>query len=197
MRPDRSKEVALAHRLLAAFLGLGALLLGAAPAFAQDPDQIQVQLADGSSLLLRSWALTYEYQSSRRGEGAALGGTARREARDLWIGKKVVPLAGQALELQYADAMQEVDGQAVKVQVARGFVLVAKDGKRSTLKPDPPHPDLLLPDAEGRLVQARSLDLRGETIGGTRREFCLMSYSPYVQCASAADQRVVKLQVRP
>jgi hypothetical protein len=44
------------------------------------------------------------------------------------------------------------------------------------------------------IVQPRSLDVRGETLTGTRRDVCVMSYSPLVECGSAPKDRVVKLE---
>jgi hypothetical protein len=44
------------------------------------------------------------------------------------------------------------------------------------------------------LVQARSLDLHGQTLTGTRRSFCILSYSALVQCYDTVGQQVVKLE---
>jgi hypothetical protein len=172
------------------------VLLAVRPAHPESP-ALQVHLADGTSLQLRSWTFSYEYQAFRRGEGALLRDRARRETNDLWLGKKVLPLGTQTLELLYVEEMRIVEGEPTKVPVARALVLVSAAGKRNKEKAEPPHPDLLLPDAGGRIVQARALDLRGETLGGTKREFCLLSYSSLVECPGAADQRVVKLQLQP
>ena len=168
-----------------------------APVSALENPAIQVHLADGTSLLLLSWTFSYEYQSWRSGEAPTLGSTARRDAKEIWTGKKAISLGSQALEVQYVDQLREVDGKPAKVPIARGFVLVSGDGKRSSLKAEPPHQDLLAPDAGGRVVQARAMDLRGQTIGGTQREFCLLSYSSLVECPAAADQRVVRIKPQP
>jgi len=176
---------------------LFAVLTFASTLLAEQSGPIVVHLADGTNLLLRSWSFTYEYASGRRGEPPTLASTAHREARDLWAGKKAIPLIGRTLEIRYAQENQVVEGTLQKVPVARGFVLVSREGKRESLKADPPHQDLLAPDAAGRLVQARALDLHGETIGGTQREFCLLSYSLLVECPVQADQRVVKIQFQP
>ncbi len=126
----------------------------AAPASALENPAIQVHLADGTSLLLLSWTFSYEYQSWRSGEAPSLGTTARRDTKELWTGKKAIPLGSQALELQYVDRMREVDGQAAKVPIAHGFALVSGDGKRNSIKAEPPHPDL--PTCEDRRSGARS-----------------------------------------
>lgn len=148
-------------------------------------------------MLLLSWTFSYEYETRPRGELSTLASTGRRDAKDIWTGRKTFPLGRQTIELQYADQTRAVDGQLAKVPIARGFVLVSADGKRNTVKAEPPHQELLAPDAEGRLVQARAMDLRGQTIGGTRREFCLFSYSALVECPVAADQRVVRIKLQP
>lgn len=176
---------------------LVALLALAASLPAEETGPILVQLADGTNLLLRSWSFSYEYAAWRKGEAPNLGSTARRDTRDLWVGKKSVPLAGQVLELEYAEEGRAVEGELRRVPVARGFALVSAESKRSKLKAEPPHSDLLAPEAQGRIVQARALDLRGETIAGTRREFCLLSYSSLVECPTEADQRVLRIQFRP
>jgi hypothetical protein len=161
------------------------------------PGTIQVQLADGTSILLQSWSFSYEYVSWAKGEPPNVGNAARHEAKELLVGKKAIPLEAQTLEVRYEDASRVVEGEATKVPVARGLVLLGKDRKRSEIKPEPPHVELLLADRSGRTVQARALDLRGETMGGTRREFCLLSYSPLVECPTEADQRVVRIQFDP
>ena len=186
----------LSLALPAALVSLMALLVPA-PAAALESPAIQVHLADGTSLLLLSWTFSYEYETRPRGEASTLGSTARRDAKDLWTGRKTLPLGSQTIELQYADQTRVVDGQLAKVPIARGFVLVSGDGKRNTVKAEPPHQDLLAPEAAGRLVQARAMDLRGQTIGSTRREFCLLSYSALVECPVAADQRVVRIKLQP
>jgi hypothetical protein len=189
------RRFALSLALRAALVSLLALMVPA-PAPALENPAIQVHLADGTSLLLLSWTFSYEYQSWRSGEATSLGTTARRDAKELWTGKKAISLGSQALELQYVDRMREVDGQAAKVPIARGFALVSGDGKRNSIKAEPPHQDLLAPEAGGRIVQARAMDLRGQTIGGTQREFCLLSYSSLVECPAAADQRVVRIKLQ-
>ena len=158
---------------------------------------MEVELADGTHLLLRSWTFSYEYSLSRRGEPTSLPSIARRDANDLWSGKKPILSSGQTLIVQYNEEQREVDGERRRVPIARSFGIVGADGKKATVKPEPPHPDLLAPDSGGRLVQARSVDLHGETIAGTRREFCLLSYSVLVECSGQADQRVVKIRFQP
>lgn len=178
-----------------------AVLALASQAAGEGGETILVHFADGSSVPLRSWSLSYEYSAWRRGESPALGATASKEAKEIWVGKRAIPVAGLTLDIQYSqlERGQEVEGEIrpVVVAVATGLTLVAADGKKTVLKPDPPHRDLIAPGAEGTMVQARSLDLRGETLTGTKRDLCLLSYSALVQCLSEADQRVVKIQFPP
>ena len=179
-----------------------AWLASAGPAPAQEPagagpETIMVHLADGTSLLLRSWSFSYEYASWAKGQAPTHGNTDRRETRDLWVGKKALALADQTLEIEYGEERRVVDGEPRNVPVARGLALVSREGKRTKQKGEPPHRDLLLPEARDRLAAARALDVRGETIGGTRREFCLLSYTPLVQCPTESDRRVERIQFRP
>ena len=168
--------------------------------FAEDPQTstVVVTLGDGTTLPLAAWSLSYEYQVTPQGGTATFGATARREARDLFLGKKSVPTAGSVLEIQYRqyEQSEQVDGQqqTVKVAVATGLVLTAA-GKKTDLHLEPPHKDLLVPvGAEKGLVQARALDLTGMTLTGTRRSFCLLSYTAQVECHPPAPERVVKLE---
>ena len=55
--------------------------------------------------------------------------------------------------------------------VAREVTVATAGGKTITARVEPPHRDLLAPAADkSTMVMARSLDLRGEGITGTRRE---------------------------
>src|SRR5713226_4058226 len=61
-----------------------AVLALASEAAAEGGETILVHFADGSSLPLRSWSLSYEYSAWRRGESPALGTIARKEAKEIW-----------------------------------------------------------------------------------------------------------------
>ena len=124
--PEWHNEGSLSHcegglplslALPAALVSLLALMVPA-PAAALESPPIQVHLADGTSLMLLSWTFSYEYQTWRRGEAPTLGSTTRRDANELWTGKKATPLGSQTLELQYVDRLREVDGLAAKDRVA-------------------------------------------------------------------------------
>jgi hypothetical protein len=180
--------------------GLVALSAAGVSALAEDPQSssVVVTLGDGTTLPLVSWSLSYEYQVTPQGGTAAFGATTRREARDLFVGKKSVPTSGGVLEIQYRqyEQSEQVDGQAqtVKVAVATGMALTA-GGKKTELHLEPPHKDLLVPQgAEKGVVQARALDLTGMTLTGTKRSFCLLSYAAQVECHPPPAERVVKLE---
>jgi hypothetical protein len=190
----------MTKKALSPALALAALLLVARPAAPQGgPGQVIVHLADGTTLPLNSWSLSYEYQAYKEGTQPGFAQPTRRESADFWSNKKVFGMAGGSLEIQYRlyDKPVEVDGQSQKGQgaVVTGLVVNAA-GKRSELKREPPAKELLMPGGthKGLIVQARSLDVRGETLTGTRRDFCVMSYSPLVECSAAPKDRVVKLE---
>jgi hypothetical protein len=124
----------------------------------------------------------------------------RRNTTEIWVGKKTFPMAGSVLEIQHRvyERQVEVEGQMQKGlgAVVTGMVVTAA-GKRNQLKFEPPSKELLMPEgSKGLMVQARSLDVRGETLTGTKRDFCAVSYSPLVECNAAPSGRVVKLEIQ-
>jgi hypothetical protein len=186
-------------RALFPALTLAALLALPRPAASDGPGQVIVHLADGTTLPLNSWSLSYEYQAFKEGTPPGFSQPTRRESSEFWSSKKTFPMPGGSLEIQYRvyERAVEVDGQMQKGQgaVVTGIV-VNSAGKRSELKLEPPHKELLMPGGahKGMIVQPRSLDVRGETLTGTKRDFCVMSYSPLVECGAAPKDRVVKLE---
>jgi hypothetical protein len=166
-------------------LALVALLSVASPGHAREDERppLTVFFADGSSQPLGGWAFSYEYSSWRKGETPAQGSLARKESTELLIGKKVVPMAGLVLEIEYAGA------------TARAIVAVDKDGKRNPLKTEPPASDVLVPQTgKDMVMQVRGLDLQGQTLTGSKRLYCLLSFTALVECAPDPDQRVVKIR---
>jgi hypothetical protein len=167
------------------------------PAGAQDSGGagIVVTFADKTSLPLTSWSLSYEYETSREG---TLPVTARRESRDLLVGKKDLPTAGGVLEISYREYERMSGGdepQKETVGVVTGLAFTS-GGKKSSLRVEAPHKDLLVPPeaAKGLAIQARGLDLTGMTLTGAKRSFCLLAYSPQVECSPPASDRVVKIE---
>jgi hypothetical protein len=159
-----------------------------------------VHFADGSSVPLRNWTLSYEYLTWNKGESPARGQSARREGMDLWIGRRALPLAGAVLTIAYGETRREtlVDGrpQPILSSTARE-VTVAAGGDSVKVKVEPPD-RLFLAGGAPKSVNliARSVDLRGEGITGTRREVCLLSYSTLVDCGSSPADQVVKVELR-
>jgi hypothetical protein len=179
--------------------GLVLLACGAPAVALQERPPITVTLADGTTVALRGWTLSYEYLTWRHGTSQALAQAERRDTADLWLGKRATPTVGTTVELKYGqfEREAEVDGevQKVTVPVARELIVLAADGKKTSLKPEPPSRDLLMPDGgKGLMVLPRSLDLRGETLTGTRREFCLVSFSSLVECSASPDHQVLKVE---
>lgn len=177
------------------------LLLPAAATSQSSKGLLIVHLADGTSLPLTSWSLSYEYLSWKQGTARGFSQPSRSAASELWVGKKAFPIPGSGLEIQYRvyERQVEIDGQPQKLPAAVVTAIVLNvDGKRTELKPEPPAKDLLLPgdSSKGLTVQARSLDVRGETLTGTKRDFCVMSYSSLVECSAAPGSRVVKLEIQ-
>jgi len=156
-----------------------------------------VYFADGSNMPLASWSLSYEYDASAPGTARAFGSTSRRESHDLFSGKKALPTAGAVLQVQYREyeQSQEVDGEtkSVKVTVATGLTLT-QGGKKSELKLEAPSKEFLLPQGDKGMARALGLDLQGSTLTGTKRSFCLVSYSFDVECHPSASDRVVKVE---
>lgn len=184
--------------MLVAAATLAAGVIAAAPPDAADRPPIVVRLGDGTTVPLRQWTFSYEYFSWPQGGAQADGTAGRREGGDLWMGKKVVPLKGSTLQIEYdtVERERDVDGQTrnVKVPLARALKLVAGD-KASTFKLEPPHRDLIAPDVDKRqVVVARSLDLRGESLTGTKMDFCLVSYSTLVECGESPEHQVLQIE---
>lgn len=159
---------------------------------------VVVHLADGTSLPLREWSLSYEYMAWPAAGSQASGTTARREARTIWVGKKQIDVAARVLELEHrmipSDPGEGFSGPP-EIPVVSQLRLSSPDGRREELKLEPPHRDLLLPGGgKNVVVLARSLDLRGVTLTGTRRELCVVSYTRLIECGVQRDGRVVKLE---
>ena len=189
--------------------GVVILVLLAAGAAAQDPPagdppaadvrSALVTFADGNTLPLRNWTLSYDYVAWERGRSPASAVPARRDSDRLWLAKRAVPLAGADLSIAHGELSREmlVDGrpQPILSSAAREVTVKAADGKTVKLKVEPPHRDVLAPGGgKNTMVMARSLDLRGEGITGTRREVCLLSFTSLVECGGTPADQVVKVE---
>jgi hypothetical protein len=177
------------------------LAAGLPPLAAADAEPpVVVHLADGSSVPLREWTFSYEYATRAARAPAVPETTARRQTRELWLGKKRLDPAGLTVEIEYRMLAND-PGEGVigppEIPVASRLRLRKPDGRDDEVKLEPPHRDLLRPDAKGASVVARSLDLHGTTFTGTRRELCVLSYTMMVQCGVERGGRVVKLEFPP
>ncbi len=175
------------------------LALAALPALAQETGPAILSFADGSSMPLQNATLSYEYQSWKQGTTQFQAPSVRKETRDLLLGKKVYSVAKQKLEIVYTpqNREREVAGKPriVKVNVASGLALIGADGKRTLFKLEPPVKEAFLPDAEkNTLFALRTLDLRGQTLTGTKRELCLVSFTSLVECPDDAAQQVTRIE---
>jgi hypothetical protein len=156
---------------------------GMADADAPDRGSIVVTLGDGTTVPLRNWSLSYEYALYRQGTSPMSAPAARTEAADLFVGKRTLPTAGQTLSIAY-------EGTRPK-----DMTLAGSDGRKSTLKIEPPAREMLVASPEkGTAVMPRSLDVTGETVTGTHRDFCVLSYTAVVECGAAPADRVVKIE---
>jgi hypothetical protein len=193
----RGSPAFISAALLAAAVVAAGSAVAAPPEPAEAPPAV-VRLADGSSVPLRQWSLSYEYFSWPQGGAQTDGTAARREGSELWIGKKIIPLKGATLQIEYdtIERERDVDGQTRSVQVPapRAMKLVAA-GKATKLKVEPPHRELMAPNVDKKLmVIARSLDLRGESLTGTKMDFCLLSYSTLVECGEGPEHQVMQVE---
>jgi hypothetical protein len=187
--------------LLAVALLLAASSVGAQTAAPQDKPVI-VQLGDGSSQPLRAWNLVYDYIAWKQGTPQMLAQPSLKKAAELWAGKKVIPVAGTTLELSYGELSREIEVegrvQRVLIPIAQKLTLTEASGKKSEMKIEAPHRDLLLPGGDKTMhLMPRSLDLVGETLTGTKRSFCILSYTSLVECAQNPSEQVVKLSFQP
>jgi hypothetical protein len=192
-------EAALAT-LTALFLAQLATRPTATPTPAGEGEHtVLVRLADGTAFPLRAWSLSYELGSWPRGSSPAFAAVRRVESTDVIVGGKRVPVTGSSLELKYQQVPQsrEVDGEVrtVQVPIAREIAITGPDGRRQSLKVEPPRVDQLQPGLDkDQTVQLRSLDLMGETLTGTKRQLCLLSYTSLVECSETPAQQVLKLE---
>jgi hypothetical protein len=159
---------------------------------------VVVHLADGGSLPLREWSLSYEYVAWPAGSSQAFGTAARRETHELWTARKRLDTSGLVMELEHRMVpYQPGDGMSgpPEIPTVSRLRLLWPGGRQDDVRPEPPHRDLLLPGGVRDVtVQARSLDLRGVTLAGTRRDLCVLSYTSLVQCGVERAGRVVKIE---
>jgi hypothetical protein len=184
--------------VLAAFSSVAAL------AAAQDAEParpaIIVETADGNQLPLQDWRLSYDYVTWAKGGSPALGSSSTKDASVIVIGKKSVPFVGSTLEIAYREMDREVEAadgtvQKVKVGIPSEITVRPASGSPVKLKVEVPDRGILLPDVgKDQNVMARSLDLSGVTLTGTRKTFCLVSFTSLVECGLQPADRVVRVR---
>ena len=188
---------------LAVILLLAALLAAAGPARAADapPDRgtVVVTTEDGSTVPLHGWSLSYEYGLAKAGVSPLFAPTARKAAWDLYVGKKPLPTTGQVLTITYSETMRSTESdtgvKTERVKTPKELTLTGADGRKNTYKVEPPARELLVESLEkGTMLMARTLDVVGETVTGTKKDFCLVSYTAVVECGGTAADRVVKVE---
>ena len=171
---------------LLSILGLAsALLLSPLHARAQDEltSVATLHLADGSTVALVQWKLTYEFVSWKAKEPVSTAKPQVRENPMLVLGKKSYPVKGDTLTLTH------VEGDDV-VRVASMNLKKVGD-----LKVDNPARESIAADLEkDRFYQARSVDISGRTLSGIERSFCVASFSALVECGGTRTTRVVKIE---
>ena len=166
-------------------LGLASVLM-LSPLGAQAQEELSsvatLHLADGTSVALIEWKLTYEFVTWRAKEPVSTAKPQVRENPLLILGKKTYPVKGDSLTLKHLEG-----GDTVRV-VSMNL------GKTGELKVENPARDVLAPDLDkDRIYQPRSLDISGKTLGGMDRSFCLVSFSALVECGGTQTTRVVKI----
>lgn len=195
MRSRRLRSLAVLIATLAAAPGSAAT---DAPA---DQGTIVVTLEDGTTVPLRNWTLSYEYGMAKAGVSPLFAPTARKSTSELYVGKKTFPTAGQTLTIAYTESMRSTESdtgvKTERIKTPRELTLVGADGRKSTFKIEPPVREMLVPTLEkGMTVMARTLDVIGETVTGTKKDFCVLSYTAVVECGGTAADRVVRVDFK-
>ncbi len=166
-------------------LSLALLLISSpAPKAAQDElaSVATLHLADGTSVALVDWKLTYEFTTWRPKEPVSMAKPQVRESAGVVLGKKSYPVKADTLTLTHLEADDSVRVASMNLK------------KVGDLKIEPPAREVIAPDLEkGLLYQPRSLDLSGKTLSGIERSFCVASFSALVECGGTKTTRVVKI----
>ena len=188
----RTRAASLALLLLAR---LGSAGTADAPA---DRGTVVVTTEDGSSVPLHNWSLSYEYGLAKAGTSPLFAPTARKTSWELYVAKKALPTTGQVLTITYSETMRSTESdtgvRTEKIKTPKELSLTGADG-RKTFKVEAPARELLVESLEkGTTLMARTLDVVGETITGTKKDFCLVSYTAVVECGGTAADRVVKVE---
>ena len=171
-------QIKRSWRLILA-IGLAA---GASVARAQS-GPVTVHLANGDALPLQETKLTYEYQMWAKDTPRVLAPFKYHETTAIVLGKDRYPVAGTRVSFDHSQGR-------VRLEITQ-----ANGKKKEIKKLKAPERKVLLPDLDKNImVQIRSLDIKGHTLTGTRRSFCLISFTSMVECATDAEHRVVRIK---
>ena len=129
---------------------------------------VTVHLANGDALPLQEAKLTYEYQMWAKDTPRALAPFKYSETTVIVLGKERYPVAGTRISFDHSQGRVRLD-------------ITQADGKKKEIKKvKTPERKVLLPDLDKDfMVQIRSLDIKGQTLTGSRRSFCLISFTSH------------------
>lgn len=160
------------------------LLLSPLRSVAQDElsSVATLHLADGTSVALVEWKLTYEFAAWRQKEPVSSAKSQTRTNAMLLLGKKSYSVKADTLTLTH-------------VKTDDTFRVATMNLKKGgDLKVESPTREALAPDLEkNQIYQPRSLDISGKTLSGIERSFCVASFSALVECGGTTTTRVVKI----
>jgi hypothetical protein len=158
------------------------LLPSQAPAQEELASVATLHLADGTSVALVEWRLSYEFATWRPKEPISSAKTQIRQNSMLVLGKKSYSIKGDTLTLTH------VEGDDMVRVTAMGLK------KAGELKVEAPAREIVAGDLEkSNFYQPRSLDISGKTLSGIERSFCVASFSALVECGGTKTTRVVKI----
>jgi hypothetical protein len=153
-----------------------------APAQEELSSVATLHLADGTTVALLEWKLTYEFTTWKAKEPVSSARPQVRENAMLVLGKKSYPVKADTLSLTHVEAFDTVRVVTVNLK------------KVGDIRWELPSRELIAPDLEKSvLFQPRSLDLSGKTLSGIARSFCLASFTSLVDCGGTKTTRVVKI----
>ncbi|MEO5762728.1 MAG: hypothetical protein ABIR28_10500 [Vicinamibacteria bacterium] len=166
-----------------------ALLVGSMFTAASAQDEVSsvatLHLADGSTVALVEWKLSYEFIAWKQKEPVSSAKARRVNIPMLVLGKKTYPVQGDSLSLTHLET--EDTARVVSMSLK----------KSGDFKVEQPARDILAPDLEKSMVyQPRSLDISGKSLSGMDRAFCIASFSPLLECGLTKTTRIVKIDFK-
>ncbi len=142
-----------------------------------------LHLADGTSVALVQWRLSYEFATWKQRSSISSAKPQVRESASLLLGKKSYPVKGDTLSLTHVEIDDTVRVASMNFKRAGGLRIEA------------PAREALAPGLDKDLLyQPRSLDISGRTLSGIDRSFCIASFSALVECGGTKTTRVVKIE---